>query len=404
MPITILAALGASRACQQRITDALRKPILLAVGFLLLPTQSVVAQPTVTNVRASQRTGTKIVDIAYDLSHPGNLNSYVTIEVSQDGGVTYSTPQTITGSFGPAMVAGTNKAIEWRAATDWTPSQFNNVRVRIKADDAQEMVLIPGGSFEMGYGVYTPTTIVSISSFLISRTEVTSKDWWYVREWALTHGYNDLPGIGPDGKPAAGMTWYEAVKWLNAKSEMEGLAPVYFATIDRLQAYRTGEIQLTAAHVNWSSGGYRLPTDAEWERAARGGIERQIYATGSSISKSQADYGRYYGTYLSEISRFAQNSYGLSDVAGNVWEWCWDFYSTGLPSGLDPRGASSGDARIMRGGSYASHSEASPPADLPLLKIAWRAGLGPWERGSIRYYVAQWSTDVGFRTAQTATP
>lgn len=378
--------------------------VFLLMG-LVSAVQAQVSAPSVTNVRAVQRTGTKIVDITYDLSHPGNLLSFVSLEVSQDGGVTYAPVTTVSGALGPGIFAGTGRAIEWRAATDWTPAVFNNVKVRVKADDAQDMVLVPGGPFEMGYGVYTPTVTVSVSAFLMSRTEVTSRDWSYVREWGLTRGYNDLPSKEPEAKqPVAGTTWYEAVKWLNAKSEMDGLAPVYFAATDRLEVYRRGNVALTAAHVNWLSDGYRLPTDAEWEKAARGGIERQMYATGISISKSQADYGRYYDWGRGDIARFSPTGYGLFDIAGSVWEWCWDFHSTILPSGADPVGPTSGGYRIIRGGAYTSHGETSPPADLPVLKLASRTALNPGDPGSYRINAIRYTEDVGFRIVRRVAP
>ena len=309
---------------------------------------------SVWSILPSQRPGTKIVDIYYSLYHPLNFASYVTVEVSQDGGATYGPVSSITGAFGGGITPGYDKKIEWRAGNDWTPALFSNVRVRIKADDGQEMALIPGGPFEMGFDNYTPVT-VNVSPFYILRTEVTFREWKEVRDWAVTRGYTDLVNIGEtdaENKPVVNMNWFRALQWLNAKSEMEGLTPVYFATADRLELYRRGTVAFTDAHVNWGADGYRLPTEAEWEKAARGGASRQAYFTGNSITEADALFVGSYRYWSGPVVSYRPNGYGLFDVAGNVWELCWDWHSNSLPSGSDPRGAPAGTARILRGGSF----------------------------------------------------
>ena len=357
--------------------------------------ERLVEQPTtysVWSVRPTQRTGTKLVDIYYNLYHPLNFASYVTVEISQDGGATYGPVSSITGAFGGGITPGYDKKIEWRAGNDWTPALFSNVRVRIKADDGQEMALIPGGPFEMGFDNYTPVT-VNVSPFYILRTEVTFREWKEVRDWAVNRGYTDLINVGvtdAENKPVVELNWYHAVQWLNAKSEMEGLTPVYFATADKLELYRRGTVDFTAAHVNWSADGYRLPTDAEWEKAARGGVSRQIYVTGSTITTAAADFGRggqyWWTVFSSPVVNYAPNGFGLFDVTGNVWEWCWDWFGDPLPSGTDPRGPSSGGERILRGGSY--------PDGEGHMKLSGRHRQGPNGPGR----------SIGFRYVRNANP
>jgi formylglycine-generating enzyme required for sulfatase activity len=307
---------------------------------------------TVWNVNASQRKGTKIVDITYNIRHPLGFNSYVVVEISQDGGATYSKVPAITGAFGGGITSGFAKAIEWRAGTDWTPALFSNVRVRISADDGQEMTLIPGGAFEMGYGARTPV-LTTVDSFYIGRTEVTNTEWETVRAWAVTRGYTDLADLnigrsGGVGHPSVGLSWWHAIQWLNAKSEMEGLTPAYFATVDRLELYRRGAVQLTNNHVNWSANGYRLPTEAEWEWAARGGLTNKLYPWGDTITPSDANYT---GGSKGVVS-YRPNGYGLFDMAGNVWEWIWDTWQDAPAGGTNPRGPDGWGSHHYRGGGF----------------------------------------------------
>ena len=213
------------------------------------------------------------------------------------------------------------------------------------------MVLIPAGSFQMGdsFGEgdsdERPVHTVTVSAFYMDRYEVTKALWDEVASWAAANGYDIKPEDG-SGKakdhPVYYVSWYEAVKWANARSEREGLAPCY--TLGG-KVYRTGQ---SAPDCNWSASGYRLATEAEWEKAARGGLSGQRYPWGNDIDCARANYNYYRCVDdTTPVGSYPPNGYGLYDMVGNVWEWCWDWYSEnyylGSP-GSDPRGPATSTA------------------------------------------------------------
>ncbi len=267
--------------------------------------------------------------------------------------------------------------------------ELNAMKLRQGASGMAEtiggMVLIPAGSFQMG-DAFTeggtderPVHTVTVSAFYMDQYEVTKGLWDEVRIWADDEGlgYTDLPEGGGKGPshPVHSVNWYDAVKWANARSERDGLTPVYYTTAGFATVYKTGT---GTPHANWSANGYRLPTEAEWEKAARGGVEgrRFPWADGNTISHTRANYSASPSTYdydvsatsgyhpdysggstphTSPVGSFAPNGYGLYDMAGNVFEWCWDWYSSTYYSSspaTDPRGPASGSYRVRRGGGW----------------------------------------------------
>ncbi|GEM_PF-822077 len=249
-----------------------------------------------------------------------------------------------------------------------------------KSQPVTNMVLIPAGSFTIG-DTFTegstaerPTHSVYVSAFYMDQCGVTKALWDEVYNWAITNGYTfDYSGSGKaSNHPVQTINWFDAVKWCNARSQQAGKTPVYYTDAGLTQVYTNGE---AAAYANWAVAGYRLPTDAEREKAARGGASGQRFPWGDTITHSQANYYSsnsysydisptrgYHPTfndgvfpYTSPAGYFAANGYGLYDMAGNVWEWCWDWYDAAYYSslpGTDPRGPASGSYRVLRGGSW----------------------------------------------------
>jgi formylglycine-generating enzyme required for sulfatase activity len=244
------------------------------------------------------------------------------------------------------------------------------------------MAQIPAGSFTMGdafsegFANELPLHSVYISAFYMDKTEVTKAQWNEVYNWAVSQGYSfDYAGSGKAANhPVQSVSWYDCVKWCNARSEKEDKSPCYYTDAGQSTVYRTGK---TNPAVNWNASGYRLPTEAEWEKAARGGLTgRRFPWNDLSIKHIYANYYSYKSYYSYDISKthgyhptfkhkpepfsspvgyFAANGYELYDMAGNVSEWCWDWYGYtyyASSPGSDPRGASSGTYRVLRGGDW----------------------------------------------------
>jgi formylglycine-generating enzyme len=259
-----------------------------------------------------------------------------------------------------------------------------NAIITIKNDDtydASGMALIPAGAFTMGdtFGEgendELPLHAVYLSAFYMDRAEVSETLWEEVYDWATNHGYSFEGGVARllPALPVQIVSWYDSVKWCNARSEQEGRMPAYYTDAGQTTVYRRGEVE---PFVKWNAG-YRLPTEAEWEKAARGGASELRFPWGNTISHSQANYystNRYAydvsptrgyhpafkynpalnrGYFVSPVGYFAPNGYGLFDMAGNVIEWCWDWYgSYSDASQSDPQGPISGTNRVLRGGCF----------------------------------------------------
>jgi formylglycine-generating enzyme len=248
-----------------------------------------------------------------------------------------------------------------------------------------DFALIPAGTFQMGDSFAEgatwelPVHTVNVSAFHMARHETTTELWKSVRAWAVNNGYTDLPeGNGSlaskgDNHPIHLVSWYDAVKWCNARSEKDRLTPCYKVGA---AVFKTGTDP--GVTCNFAANGYRLPTEAEWEKAARGGMGGKRFPWGDTINHSHANYQANSSAFSfdtsgytsftnhptyefgnhpfsSPVGSFAPNGYGLYDMAGNMWEWCWDWHDSayyGSSPSNDPQGPASGIVRVYRGGGW----------------------------------------------------
>jgi formylglycine-generating enzyme required for sulfatase activity len=227
------------------------------------------------------------------------------------------------------------------------------------------MIKIEGGTFQMGDKDNGPIHSVTVTSFSISKYDIMQG------EWKAVMGNNPSGCTGDLNCPVEQVSWNDSVDYCNKRSVKEGLTPCYSGTGNNIQC-------------DWSANGYRLPTEAEWEYAARAGTTTTYYwGDDSSVIGKYAWTSGNSGCTTHTVGEKLPNGWGLYDMSGNVWQWCWDWYGD-YPAGsqTDYRGAASGLYRVDRGGSwYYVASVASS---------AYRGGSDPSDRGSA----------VGFRVVR----
>jgi formylglycine-generating enzyme required for sulfatase activity len=211
--------------------------------------------------------------------------------------------------------------------------------------------LIPAGTFTMGQVSIADTVhSVSLSSFWIDSTEVTQTD--YVSLMGVNPSY--LPSV--TNGPVEQVTWFDAVLYCNKRSKRDGLDTVYSYTAVT-GTPGNGCTALAGLGIALTKSGYRLPTEAQWEYACRGGKTTQYYWGDANDNATIGLYAWFLsnsGSTTHSVATKAPNAYGLYDMSGNVWEWCNDWWSSPYSSNAltNPTGPVTGTNRLLRGGGY----------------------------------------------------
>jgi formylglycine-generating enzyme required for sulfatase activity len=311
--------------------------VIVLVGATLPVT--IGALPRVANVVARQLPQSRQAEITYDVEDTSKA-LWVSVQISDNGGATFAVPaRTFTGDIGK-IAPGKGKRIVWNAGADLGEAAGSQYRAKVVVSDIPPpgMVLIPAGEFLMGDAFNEgdsderPQHRVYLDAFFIDQYEVTNAQY---------KAFCDATGRSYPPDPEIWGDYFTTGYFLNRPDY-----PVVDVTWFDAQAY-----------AEWA--GKRLPTEAEWEKAARGGLEGKRYPWGDASSHDDANYGEKGGrdqwTYTSPVGSFPPNGYGLYDMAGNVWEWCADGYDENYYSrspNQNPTGSATETNRVSRGGSW----------------------------------------------------
>jgi len=224
-------------------------------------------------------------------------------------------------------------------------------------------VNVPGGAFTMGNTLESgesdelPTHSVTLSSFYMGKYEVTQS------EWQATMGSIPYQNCGEgDNYPVYNVSWYAIIKYCNLRSMAEDLTPVYTISgstnpSDWGAVPTSSNATWDAATCNWSANGYRLPTEAEWEYAARGGTTTPdyLYSGSDDINAVAWHACNNIPNGSKPVGGKAANGFGIYDMSGNVYESCWDWYSStyyNTSPSINPLGPDNGSYRLLRGGGW----------------------------------------------------
>ncbi len=280
----------------------------------------------------------KNIEVTYDLDKASD----VSLSVSTDGGKTYSQPLVhVSGNVGKGVASGSNKKIIWDVLSERESLIYGSVVFKVNTNTLSDqtftfkgvsfkMIYVQEGTFSMGAtseqesdaeSDEKPAHSVTLSSFSIGETEVTQA------LWTVVMGRNPSKFIGGN-RPVEQVSWNDCL--------------TFISKLNNLLSSQLGGKR------------FRMPTEAEWEYAARGGNKSRGYKYSGSNNIGDVAWCNSISNYTTHlVKQKLPNELGLYDMSGNVWEWCQDWYGGySSPSQTNPKGPSSGSYRIRRGGSW----------------------------------------------------
>jgi formylglycine-generating enzyme required for sulfatase activity len=288
------------------------------------------------------RDGLTVVPSSRRADLDGRIDAIFRKATERDAGRRYHSMNAMADDLGELLgMPSPPTVMRIQQLTDWTASDPSPTVALAPSAGHLILARIPAGSFEMGsseneFGDETPVRPVTLThNFLLGVFPVTQGQYRRLMGMAATPYFS-----GIDAAPMENVTWLDAIHFCNALSEVEGMPAYYGIDGERVTCLGTT--------------GYRLPTEAEWEYACRAG-SAAAYNFGDDLAllPQHAWFQDNSRDSVQPVGFWPANAFGLHDMHGNVWEWCWDWYGPYDPTAcVDPRGPARGSARVLRGGSW----------------------------------------------------
>lgn len=239
---------------------------------------------------------------------------------------------------------------------------------------------------ELGFPNEQPVHKVHLAAFYMDETPVNYEEFQtYVEAGGEPTAYWDYPSYHQPQQPVTGISWYQAIDYCNWRSKREGLDTAYVKT-EQLDSWN-----YPIWKRNEKANGYRLPTEAEFEYAARGGLKGKKYPWGNHFDDAYANYDTGKGVKvegwwrLAKVKEGKKNAYGLYTMSGNVWQWCDTWFAAYQSSdSLNPQGPQTGHTKVIRAGSWGSINP-------EYLRVASRSFSAP----------SNYNFDIGFRCVRS---